>query len=96
LTSPLKFANHPGFPLFNAICLLPGAKIWLHTATQTAERTSDWIDRTFEALLCSSDSSSLSTMSEHRSQALEVIYLDYLPKFKIKRFHGNGTQDARR
>ncbi|RKF79754.1 hypothetical protein GcC1_043029 [Golovinomyces cichoracearum] len=35
-------------------------------------------------------------MSEHRSQGLEVIYLDYLPKFKIEKFHGNNTQDARR
>ncbi|RKF79883.1 hypothetical protein GcC1_041021 [Golovinomyces cichoracearum] len=35
-------------------------------------------------------------MSEHRSQALEVIYLDYLPKFKIEKLDGNGTEDTRR
>ncbi|KAI1001372.1 hypothetical protein K3495_g6827 [Podosphaera aphanis] len=58
--------------------------------TQTEERTVDWINHAFEALL-GSDSSNAPTMSEQHPQ-----YPDYLPKFHNEKFFGNGNQDSRR
>ncbi|POS82058.1 hypothetical protein EPUL_006833 [Erysiphe pulchra] len=34
--------------------------------------------------------------SEDQLNSQGSVYLDYLPKFKIEKFHGTGTQDARR
>ncbi|POS81633.1 hypothetical protein EPUL_006730, partial [Erysiphe pulchra] len=70
--------------------------IYKTKAVKTEDRTSDWVKYIEINLSHSPNYPSVVKMSEDQLYSQGSVYLDYLPKFKIEKFHGTGTQDARR
>ncbi|KHJ31033.1 hypothetical protein EV44_g3578 [Erysiphe necator] len=59
------------------------------------ERISNWVN--YKKLVSDPpETSGVVEMSDTKISSQGPVYLDYLPKFKIEKFHGNGSQDARR